>query len=85
MDEKALRYLIDHADVKQLHIVADGTLFHVNVITSKKGAVTALTTKGTIKTWATLDATARWIHDLGIGSARLDLTRWQSQQKRLVL
>ena len=85
MDEKALRSLIDHGGVKRLHIVADGAIFHVDIVTVKQGAVTALTTTGRIKTWATLDSAAKWIRSLGIGKVQLDLTHWQSSQKRLVL
>ena len=85
MDEKTLRTLIEAGGVKHLHIIADGALFHVDVVTAKQGAVTALTGKGTVKTWATLDATARWVRSFGIGKIQLDLTHWQSQQKRLML
>ena len=85
MNEQTLRALIEAGSVKQLHIVADGALFHVNVKTTKKGSITALTTTGTVKTWATLDAAAKWVRSLGIGKVQLDLTHWQSQQKRLVL
>ena len=85
MNEPTLRALIEAGSVKQLHIVADGALFHVNVVTTKKGTVTAQTTTGRVKTWATLDAVARWVRTLGIGHLPLDLTHWQSQQKRLVL
>ena len=85
MDEKTLRTLIEAGGVKQLLIIADGALFHVDVVTAKQGAVTALTGKGTVKTWATLDATARWVRSFGIGKIQLDLTHWQSQQKRLML
>ena len=85
MDEKSLRTLIEAGGVKQLNIIADGALFHVDVVTTKKGAVTALTAKGTIKTWSTLDATARWIRSLGIGKAQLDVVRWEPQQKELRL
>ena len=85
MNEPTLRALIEAGSVKQLHIVADGALFHVNVVTTKKGTVTAQTTTGRVKTWATLDAVARWVRTLGIGKIQLDLTHWQSQQKRLVL
>lgn len=85
MNEQTLRALIEAGSVKQLHIIADGALFHVNVVTTKKGTVTAQTTTGRVKTWSTLDATARWVRSLGIGKAQLDVTHWQSQQKRLVL
>ena len=84
MDEKQLRSLIEHGGVKQLHIIADGSLFHVNVNTTNKGTVvTALTTTGAIKTWATLDSAAKWVRSLGIGKIQLDITHWQSQQRRL--
>ena len=83
MDEKSLRSLIDHGGVKQLHIIADGALFHVDVVTIKKGQITALTSKGTIKTWATLDATAKWIRSLGVGKAQLDVTGWRPGQREM--
>ena len=85
MDEKALRVLIEAGSVKQVRIIGDGALFHVDVVTAKKGAVTALTAKGSVKTWSTLDATARWIRSLGIGKAQLDMARWNTQQKGLRL
>jgi hypothetical protein len=84
MIEQTLRALIDAGSVKQLHIIADGALFHVNVVTTKMGTVTAQTTTGRVKTWATLDAAARWVRSLGIGKVQLDITHWQSQQKRLL-
>ena len=83
MDEKTLRTLIEAGGIKQLRIIADGALFHVDVVTTKKGAITALTTKGTIKTWSTLDATARWIRSLGIGKAQLDVSGWRPGQREL--
>ena len=83
MDEKMLRVLIDAGSVKQLKIIADGALFHVDVVTAKKGAITALTTKGTVKTWSTLDAAARWIRSLGIGKAQLDVSGWRPGQREL--
>jgi len=83
MDEKSLRSLIDHGGVKQLRIIADGALFHVDVVTTRKGSITALTTKGSVKTWSTLDAAARWIRSLGIGKAQLDVTGWRPGQREL--
>ena len=85
MDEKALRSLIDHGGVKQLQIIADGSLFHIDVSTTRKGSITATTAKGSVKTWATLDAAAKWVRSLGIGKVQLDITHWQARQKRLVL
>jgi len=83
MDEKTLRVLIEAGSVKQMRIIGDGALFHVDVVTTKKGAVTAMTAKGTVKTWATLDATARWIRSLGIGKAQLDVTGWRPGQREM--
>ena len=85
MDEKPLRVLIEAGSVKQMRIIGDGALFHVDVVTAKKGAITALTTKGAVKTWSTLDATAKWIRSLGIGKAQLDMARWDTRQKGLRL
>ena len=85
MNEQTLRALIEAGSVKQLHIIGDGALFHVNVITAKKGSITATTAKGTVKTWATLDAAAKFVRSLGIGKVQLDITHWQSRQKRLTL
>ena len=85
MDEKTLRTLIDTGGVKQIRIIADGALFHVDVVTTRQGPIAALTTKGAVKTWSTLDATARWVRSLGIGKAQLDIIQWKPQQKELRL
>ena len=85
MDEKTLRALVEAGSVKQLRVVGDGALFHVDVITAKKGSITATTAKGRVKTWSTLDATAKWIRSLGIGKAQLDVARWDTRQKGLRL
>jgi len=37
--------------------------------------------KGSIKTWGTLDATARWVRLLGIGKAQLNMEKWLPLQK----
>jgi hypothetical protein len=85
MDEKTLRALIEAGSVKALHIIADGPLFHVEIITTRQGAQTALTGKGAVKAWVSLDAAARWVRALGIGKAQLDVARWQPEQKALRL
>jgi len=83
MDEKTLRALIEAGSVKALHIIADGPLLHVEIITARQGAQAALTGKGTVKTWTTIDAAARWVRALGIGKVQLDVVRWQPEQKTL--
>ena len=83
MDEKTIRILVEAGAVKQVHIIANGSLFHVDVFTANKGPVTALTRKGTVKTWSALDSAAKWVRAQGIGQAHLDIARWQPNQKTL--
>lgn len=83
MDEKTLRTLVETGAIKQMNIIADGSLFHVDAVTTRQGPVTAMTTKGTVKTWSTLDAAAKWLRSLGIGKAQLDVAQWRPGQKEL--
>ena len=82
MDEKTLKALVSAGAVKRVRIIGDGALFHVEADTPN-GSVAALTLKGTPKTWRTLDAAAKW--GLGMGSAQVELARWQSGQVGLKL
>jgi hypothetical protein len=82
MDEKTLRALVDAGAVKQVRIVADGSCFHVEAET-QTGSVTASTVKGTLKSWITLDAAAKWVRSLGVGTAQLEIGKWQPGQHRL--
>ncbi|HMV72156.1 MAG TPA: hypothetical protein PKZ77_07505 [Pseudomonadales bacterium] len=82
MNESTLRVLIEAGALRRLRIVADGARFHVEVDTPGT-TVVVLTTKGAIKTWSSLDSLARWVRNLGIGSARLELERWQPEQRSL--
>jgi hypothetical protein len=84
MDEKTLKALVDAGALKRIRIIADGSLFHVEADTPN-GAVPALTLKGTPKTWRSLDAAARWVRALGIGTAQIELSKWQPGQRRLKL
>ena len=84
MNEKTLRALVEAGAVKRVRIIANGARFHVDVDT-QTGSVTASTVKGAIKTWSTLDATARWVRLLGIGSAQLNMEKWLPLQKGLKL
>lgn len=84
MDEKTLRTLVDVGALKRIRIIGDGALFHVEADTPK-GPVPALTLKGTPKTWRSLDAAAKWVRTLGLGSAQIDLAKWQPDQRRLKL
>jgi hypothetical protein len=84
MNEKTLRALIDAGAVKRVRIVAEGARFHVEVDTPTT-TIVAHTHKGTAKTWGTLDASARWVRALGIGTVQLDVARWQPEQRQLRL
>ncbi|MCP5344173.1 MAG: hypothetical protein H7A05_06095, partial [Pseudomonadales bacterium] len=60
MNEKTLRALIEAGAIRKVRIIADGSLFHVEVDTSVT-TVTATTLAGSIKTWSTLDTCAKWV------------------------
>jgi hypothetical protein len=84
MDERTLRALIDAGAIKKIRIIANGGIFYVEAehLTS---SVKALTTTGKLKTWVSLDAVARWLKNLGIGKAQLEMGSWQPGQKGLEL
>ncbi len=84
MNEKTLRALIDAGAVKRIRIIANGARFRVEADTPAK-SVTVSTLKGTIRTWGTLDSTAKWVRSLGIGNMYVDVAQWQPRQKGLNL
>ena len=83
MHEKMLKAMVAAGAVKKVHIIASGARFHVEAKTPN-GAVTAETIKGKVKTWATLDAAAKWVRGLGVGGAHINLTHWQPDQRELI-
>ena len=84
MDEKTLRALVEVGALKHIRIIGDGASFHVEADTPN-GPVAALTLKGTPKTWRSLDAAAKWVRTLGLGTAQIDLAKWQPDQRGLAL
>ena len=82
MNEKTLRALVEAGAIKRVRIVADGARFHVEADTPT-ATVIAATGKGAPKTWGTLDASAKWVRALGIGTAQLDVSRWIPDQRGL--
>ena len=84
MNEKTLRALVEAGAVRRIRIVADGARFHVEADTPTASVVVS-TTKGTVKTWSSLDASAKWVRALGIGTAQIELSRWQPNQRALAL
>lgn len=84
MNEKTIRALVEAGAIKKVHIVAAGSAIHVEVVT-QTGSITATTVKGSIKTWATIDATAKWVKGLGVGRTQLDISSWLPNQRGLGL
>jgi hypothetical protein len=84
MDEKTFRVLVDAGAVRRVRIIADGARFHVEADTAT-GTLVAATAKGAPRTWTSLDASARWVRRLGIGTAQLDVSRWQPAQRELAV
>lgn len=82
MDEKTLRAMVAAGAIKKINIVGNGARFHIEANTPA-GSITAETRKGKIKTWVTLDAAARWVRSIGVGSAIIKLAHWQPGQKEL--
>ena len=82
MDEKMLKAMVAAGAIKNIDIIASGARFHVEASTPN-GPITAETRKGKVKTWVTLDAAAKWVRGLGMGSARVNLTHWHPGQREL--
>ena len=83
MDERMLKALVAAGAVRNVNIIASGARFHVEAKTPN-GSVTAETMKGTVKTWVSLDAAAKWVRRLGVGAAQVNLTHWQPGQRELL-
>jgi len=82
MNEKIMKAMVATGVVKKIDIVASGGRFHIEANTPN-GPVTAETQKGKVKTWVSLDAAAKWVRSLGIGSAQLKLANWQPGQREI--
>jgi 23S rRNA G2445 N2-methylase RlmL len=82
MDEKGLRVLVEAAAVKRAHIVANGDSFHV-LIDSAGRSFSIEITKGGLRTWRTIDATAKWLRSVGIAQSMLDTSKWHPGQRGL--
>lgn len=82
MNEKTIKALVEAGAVKKVVLIADGATIYVDIVT-QNGAVTATTLKGTIKTWATIDASAKWVKNLGIGRVQLVVEKWLPNQRGL--
>lgn len=86
MNEKMIKALVEAGAVKKVYIIAAGSAVHVDVdVVTQNGRVTATTLKGSIKTWATIDSSARWVRALGVGRVQLDMAKWLPGQRGLNL
>lgn len=84
MDEKTLKALIQAAAIKRARIVANGDCFHVE-IDSPGRSFAVHTGKGELRTWRSIDATAKWLRGIGIAQSHLDTTQWHPGQRGLGL
>ena len=82
MNERMLKAMVAAGAIKSVLIIARGARFHIEARTPN-GPVTTETNKGKVKTWATLDAAAKWVRGLGVGGAHVNLTHWQPGQREL--
>lgn len=82
MDEKMIRAMVSAGAIKKINIIGNGARFHIEANTPN-GSITAETQKGKIKTWVTLDAAAKWVRSMGIGTANIHLAHWQPGQREL--
>ncbi|MDZ7785019.1 MAG: hypothetical protein U5K56_19425 [Halioglobus sp.] len=77
MDEKTLKALVDAGAVKRVNIIGNGTGLSRGGYDFHRHHFSAMTLKGTPKTWRSLDAAAKWVRGLGMGNAYIDLARWE--------
>jgi len=82
MDEKMMRAMVTAGAIKKINIIGNGARFHIEANTPN-GSVTAETQQGKIRTWVTLDAAAKWVRSLGIGSAHLRIANWRPNQREI--
>ena len=84
MNKKTMRILVEAGALKKIRIVARGSRFYVEAVTPKDTLV-AETGRGKIRTWATIDAAARWVRSIGVGKVSLILDQWQPSQQEISL
>jgi hypothetical protein len=84
MDQKTLTALVESSAIKRARIVAHGENFHVEV-DSPGRSFTIETSKGGLRTWRSIDATAKWLRSVGIAEATLNVAKWSPGQKSLPL
>jgi hypothetical protein len=84
MNKKTMRILVEAGALKKIKIVARGSRFYVEAVAAKDTLI-AETARGKIRTWATIDAAARWVRSIGVGKVLLSLDQWQPAQQEISL
>ena len=84
MNESALKVLLEASAVKAVQVIAQGSMFHVEVKTTG-GSKVLLTGRGDIRYWRSIYACAKWLRKIGIGQATIQLDQWQPDQKALAI
>ena len=84
MDRRSLKALIDAGAIKRARIIAQGDDFRVE-IDSPGRSFTIETAKGGLRTWRTIDATAKWLRSIGIAESNLNVAHWSPEQRSLPL
>jgi len=79
-----MRILVEAGALKKVRIVARGSRFYVEAVTPKDTLI-AETGRGKVRTWATLDAAAKWVRSIGVGKVMLVLDQWQPSQQEMAL
>lgn len=84
MNESALKMLLEASAVKAVLVMAQGSLFHVEVKTAG-GSKVLVTGRGDVRHWRSIDACAKWLRKIGIGQATIHIDQWHPDQKTLEL
>jgi len=84
LDTEKARLLVDAGGIVAATVRAQPGGWAVQLTTGKGGTVTLAKARGGVRTWRDLARAAAYVREeLGIGSARLDMTGWEPRQKAL--
>ena len=72
MNNKMLKGLVEAGAVKAVSIIANGSVVHAEILTLSGDKKVITTQAGAIKTWGTIDSTAKWLKTLGLGTMKLE-------------
>ncbi len=84
MERRVLKALIEAGAVRRVECIANGGSFYIEMHTSN-GRELVTTAADRVKTWRRLDSAAKWLHDLGIGKARINIEKWHPGQATMAV